>query len=137
MSDRTSKVKGKLSHLDVEVDVDLMIAVANLIKLEEHLANSYEATHEEIYLRLWNETRMDRGFLLSKFLEMMVGDLSKINKSSDVWCTLKHSLSVWYGLREVASKLIAEGKMDCAKKIMEKAEKERARFVIYLELLKT
>lgn len=76
----------KLSKLDIGIDVDLMIDVANLIKLEEHYANSYEQTGDEIFLKLWHETRMDRGKLMTILLKSFGVDLEKIEKKGDTWC---------------------------------------------------
>ena len=128
--------KGKLSKLDVGVDVDLMIAVANLIKLEEHHANSYEQSRDEVFLKLWHETRMDRGKLMTTLLKTLGIDFEKVEKTGDQWCVFKHSLSTWYGLRESASKYIALGDMETAKTLLEVATKELARFMIGVELLK-
>ncbi|MCD6473741.1 MAG: hypothetical protein J7K47_02385 [Thermoplasmata archaeon] len=126
----------KLSKIDIGADVDLMIAVANLIKLEEHYANSYEFTRDDIFLKLWHETRMDRGKLMSTLLKTLGVDLDKIERKGDTWCTNKHHLSTWYGLRESASKYIAEGKFDIAKLLLEVSTKEMARFWIDIEYMK-
>ncbi|MHA1667582.1 MAG: hypothetical protein ACTSUR_02895 [Candidatus Heimdallarchaeaceae archaeon] len=133
---KETKKGEKLSKLDIGVDVDLMICVANLIKLEEHYANSYEQTGDEIFLKLWHETRMDRGKLLATLLKTLGVDFEKVEKTGDEWCVFKHSLSTWYGLRESASKYIALGDMETAKILLDVATREIARFMIGVELLK-
>jgi len=150
--------KGKLSIGDVEPDVDLIIAIANLIKIEEHLKNTYEATKDRFYLSLCDEVRRDRGTLLGMFLNMNMGDA--FESEGDAWCVFKHSLSTWYGLREVTDKYVAISKdiltnmsklgekqkkelmkkaeeyMKLSEKLMEIARKERSRMIILMEYVK-
>jgi len=140
--------KGKLSEGDVAPDVDLITAIANLIKIEEHLENTYETTKNELYLRMRDAVRRDRGLLLGFFLKKEVGD--KYKDEGDLWCIFKHSLSVWYGLKEVAAKYIsesidaleagdeklAEEKMNDAKLVFQVAMRERARFILAINILK-
>ncbi len=142
------KKEGKLSEGDVAPDVDLITAIANLIKIEEHLENTYETTKNEMYLRFRDAVRRDRGLLLGFFLKNEVGDSYK--DEGDLWCIFKHSLSVWYGLKEVAAKYISESldafksgnqeladkKMEDAKLVFQVAMNERARFTIAIEFLK-
>jgi len=95
------KKEGKLSEFDVSKDIDLIIVIANLIKQEEHFINSFQLTQKEEYLVLSEMTRRIRGELMKIFLK-------DVKLESDDWCIVKHALSSFYGLREVAQKLIAE-----------------------------
>ncbi|MGC9123979.1 MAG: hypothetical protein ACP5IB_07950 [Thermoplasmata archaeon] len=92
--------EGKLHETDVSEDVDLIICIANLIKIEEHFLNSYQTTKKEEYLALSDIIRKIRGEIMKKWLE-------KYNLEGDDWCAIKHILSTFYGLREVAQKLIS------------------------------
>ena len=139
---------GKLSEGDVSADVDLITAIANLIKIEEHLENTYETTKNELYLKIRDEVRRDRGLLLGFFLKNEVKDSYK--DEGDLWCIFKHSLSVWFGLKEVAAKYLSESrdaleegkeemakqKMEAAKMLFDVAMRERARMILALNILK-
>jgi len=97
----SEKKEGKLSEFDVSKDIDLIIVIANLIKQEEHFINSFQLTQKDEYLVLSEMTRRIRGELMKIFLK-------NIRLEGDDWCAVKHALSSFYGLREVAQKLIGE-----------------------------
>jgi len=116
LSENESK-GGKLSEFDISKDTDLIIVIANLIKQEEHFVNSFQVSQKEEYLVLSEMTRRIRGELMKIFLK-------DVKLESDDWCVVKHALSSFYGLREVAQKLIGEAmdenngeKLELAKKL--------------------
>jgi len=112
----SEKKEGKLSEFDVSKDVDLIIVIANLIKQEEHFINSFQLTQKEEYLVLSEMTRRIRGELMKIFLK-------DVKLESDDWCVVKHALSSFYGLREVAQKLIGEAMDENSEEKLELAKK--------------
>ena len=110
--------KDKLSKLDIGVDVDLMICVANLIKLEEHYANSYEQTRDPVFLKLWHETRMDRGRLMTILLKTLGVDFEKVEKTGDTWCLPPNSFIFKNPFSASINKLLRIGRVVAFEDVM-------------------
>ncbi len=93
---------------DLSQGEDLVLAVANLISLEEHFFFTSEKTHKEEYLDWLHNVREMRKELLGRLMPVNEGES---------WCISKHLLGTMYRLMEVGTKLEGEGAREDAKKM--------------------
>ena len=84
---------------DISKAQDLVMAVTNLIALEEHLTFTAAKTNEPDFYDIARTVRKMRV----KCLRELIGD-----PKGELWCSSKHALSAMMRLLEVASK--EEGK---------------------------
>ncbi len=89
-----TKLKGDISKAQ-----DLVMAVTNLISLEEHLAFTAMKTGNSDYHKIAKAVRKIRV----KCLKELIGE-----PAGELWCCSKHTLSAMMRLMEVASR--EEGK---------------------------
>jgi len=89
-----NKIRG-----DITKGQDIILAVTNLISLEEHLAFTAMKTGENDYYEMARAARKIRIECLKELIGEPAGEL---------WCASKHTLSAMMRLLEVASK--EEGK---------------------------
>ncbi len=82
---------------DLSADQDLVLAVMNLISIEEHLVFTGAKTENVVYYRLIPEIRKLRKQLLRRVMTDCEGE---------TWCIGKHLLAASYRLLEVGSKQI-------------------------------
>ena len=80
---------------DLSADQDLVLAIMNLISIEEHLDVTGAKTQKTAYYQLISELRDLRKQLLKRVLPAYEGE---------VWCVSKHLLAASYRLLEVGSK---------------------------------
>ena len=85
----------KADDFDLSLEQDLVIAVMNLISIEEHLFFSFSKTNKPKYLNLLKEVREKRKKLLKQIIKEYEGE---------VRCTAKHMLATSMRLMEVATK---------------------------------
>ena len=90
MKKMSAKEKG-----DITKAQDLMMAVTNLISLEEHLAFTAMKTQENDFHEIARAVRKIRV----KCMKELVGE-----PRGELWCSSKHTLSAMMRLLEVASK---------------------------------
>ena len=92
--------------LDLSTEEDLVIAIMNLISLEEHFYFTGAKTEKSEYFDMLNEVRAMRTKLLARLID---------KKEGEVWCISKHLLATSMRLMEVGTKLQKEGKKEEAK----------------------
>ena len=80
---------------DISKKQDLVIAVMNLISLEEHLTFSYLKTKDKEFL--------EGNKLIRNMRRKYMKEL-KINDKAEIWCISKHILSSIMRLIEVSNK---------------------------------
>lgn len=80
---------------DISKAQDLIMAVTNLISLEEHLIFTAAKVGENDYYEISRAVRKIRIFCLRE----LIGD-----PKGELWCASKHTLSAMMRLLEVASK---------------------------------
>lgn len=80
---------------DLSADQDLVLAIMNLISIEEHLVFTGAKTDRPTYYQIIPEIRKMR----KQLLKQVVGDCE-----GEVWCISKHLLAASYRLLEVGSK---------------------------------
>lgn len=85
----------KLNPKDLSSDQDLMIAIMNLISIEEHLVFSGAKTNKNSFYDLIEEVRELRKTLMQKIIPSYEGE---------VWCISKHLLASSMRLMEVGTK---------------------------------
>lgn len=108
-----SKVSGvKKGKLDLSSDEDLVVAIMNLISIEEHFFFTAKKTDKDEYLDLLKEVREIRKDLLKKIIKEYEGE---------VWCISKHLLASSMRLMEVGTKMLGQGKKSEAKEFFQKA----------------
>jgi len=90
-------------ELDLSADEDLVLAITNLISIEEHLFFTAEKTGKVAYLNLLNEVREMRKRLLKKIIKEYEGE---------VWCISKHLLAGTMRLMEVGTKHLSQNKKE-------------------------
>ncbi len=91
----------KKDKMDLSRDQDLVIAIMNLVSIEEHFFFTAEKTGDKKYYDLLSETREMRKELLKK----IVGE-----PEGEVWCISKHLLAASYRLMEVGTKELTSDK---------------------------
>ncbi len=82
----------KKDKMDLSSDQDLVIAIMNLVSIEEHFFFTAEKTGSKNYYDLLSETREMRKELLKKIVK---------DPEGEVWCISKHLLAASYRLMEV------------------------------------
>jgi len=85
----------KLNPKDLSADQDKVLAIMNLIGIEEHLAFTGAKTEKTAYYDLIKEIRRLRGDLMRQII---------VKYEGEVWCISKHLLSAAMRLMEVATK---------------------------------
>lgn len=80
---------------DLSKSQDLVMAVTNLISMEEHLTFTAMKTGEKDFYEVARAVRKIRV----QCLRDLIG-----NPKGEIWCTSKHTLSAMMRLMEVASK---------------------------------
>ena len=85
----------KVNPKDLSSDLDLSIAIMNLISIEEHLFFSGAKTGKTAYYDLIKDIRETRKNLLQKIIPSYEGE---------VWCMSKHLLATSMRLMEVGTK---------------------------------
>jgi len=98
--------------IDLSADEDLAIGVMNLISMEEHLYFTAEKTGKDEYFDLLNQVREIR----KKMMEKLIG-----KPEGELWCFIKHTLSVTMRLIEVGTKLQSQNKKVEAKEVFDLA----------------
>ena len=98
--------------VDLSTEEDLSLAIMNLVSLEEHFFFTAQKTHKPTYLDLLSQTRAVRKSLLARMVPQNEGE---------TWCIAKHLLAATMRLMEVGTKLHADGKIDAAKLIFDRA----------------
>jgi hypothetical protein len=91
----------KKDKMDLSSDQDLVIAIMNLVSIEEHFFFTAEKTGSKNYYDLLSETREMRKELLKKIVK---------DPEGEVWCISKHLLAASYRLMEVGTKQLALNK---------------------------
>lgn len=99
-------------EVDLSMEEDLSLAVANLISLEEHFFFTGERAKKPEYFDLLSEVREARKALMKKLLPSHEGE---------TWCAAKHLLAVTMRLLEVGTKLQADGRKDEAREVFDRA----------------
>lgn len=100
----------KTGQVDLSMEEDLSLAVANLISLEEHSFMSGVKTGKDEYFKVLLEAREIRKELLQKLVPRHEGE---------TWCASKHLLAATIRLMEVGTKLKSQGKDAEAKKVFD------------------
>ncbi len=85
----------KADDFDLSLEQDLVIAIMNLISIEEHLFFSFNKTWKTKYLNLLKQVREQRKGLLKQIIKEYEGE---------VRCTAKHMLATSMRLMEVGTK---------------------------------
>ena len=85
----------KVNPKDLSSDQDLIIAVMNLISIEEHLIFSGAKTGKNTFFDLIEEVRGTRTALMQKLIPHYEGE---------VWCISKHLLAASMRIMEVGTK---------------------------------
>ncbi len=99
-------------EIDLSTEEDLSIAVMNLISLEEHFFFTAEKTGQDGYFDLLTTVRNMRKELLGRLIDKHEGE---------TWCISKHLLAATMRLMEVGAKLRADGKIEEARDIFNRA----------------
>ncbi len=102
----------KADDFDLSLEQDLVIAVMNLISIEEHLFFSFSKTNKPKYLNLLKEVREKRKKLLKQIIKEYEGE---------VRCTAKHMLATSMRLMEVATKQLWSWKNEMAETFFREA----------------
>jgi hypothetical protein len=100
----------KKTGVDLSTEEDLVIAVMNLISLEEHFFFTGAKTSKPEYYDMLNDAREMRKTLLGRMLEKTEGE---------TWCVSKHLLATTMRLMEVGTKLQSLGEKEKAKETFE------------------
>lgn len=106
---------GKLKkdhQMDLSVDEDLSLAVANLISIEEHFFFTAEKTDKKKYYDLLSGVREIRKSLMKKLVK---------DPEGEVWCISKHLLAASMRVMEVGAKELGRGQKKEAYELFEKA----------------
>ncbi len=102
----------KRKELDLSSDVDLSIAIMNLISLEEHLFFTAMETGKDDYYNILQEIRRIRAELLKGIVKEAKGE---------IWCISKHLLAASMRVMETGTKRLEEGNKGEAKSLFEKS----------------
>lgn len=100
--------------LDLSSGEDLVIAIMNLVSLEEHFFFTGAKTNKHEYYELLNEVREIRKDLLKRIVK---------NTEGETWCISKHLLAGSMRLMEVGTKYSGQHKDKEAKEYFSKAYK--------------
>lgn len=106
------KKEKQLSGVDLSTEEDLILAIMNLISLEEHFFFTGAKTEKDEYFDLLNETRTMRKELMAKIMSKNEGE---------TWCISKHLLAAAMRLIEVGTKLYSDEKPVEAKEMFARA----------------
>jgi hypothetical protein len=87
--------------VDLSMEEDLVIAVMNLLGLEEHFFFTGSKTGKSEYFDLLSEVRKMRKSLMERFV---------MRHEGETWCISKHLLAATMRLMEVGTKLHQDGK---------------------------
>ena len=98
--------------LDLSSNEDLVIAIMNLISIEEHLFFTGSKTDKPKYFDLLNEVREIRKNLLKQIIKDYEGE---------VWCISKHLLAASMRLMEVGTKYQTKGEIEKARDFFKKS----------------
>ncbi len=109
--EKVNKLKAT-GELDLSMEEDLVIAIMNLISLEEHFFFTAEKTNDTGYFDLLGQTREIRKQLLAKIIDQHEGE---------TWCIAKHLLASTMRLIEVGTKLQSSGKKEESQDMYKKA----------------
>ncbi len=90
---------------DLSMEEDLVLAVMNLVSLEEHAFFTAAKTGKQKYLTLLEEARTLRAELMARMLDHTEGES---------WCMAKHILAATMRLIEVGTKLQRADRRDLA-----------------------
>lgn len=113
------KKEKKLNGIDLSTEEDMILAIMNLISLEEHFFFTGVKTEKDEYYDLLNETRTIRKELMAKIMDKNEGE---------TWCISKHLLAVSIRLIEVGTKLYSDKKNSEAKEMFARAYKTYSMF---------
>lgn len=102
----------KVNPKDLSSDQDLIIAIMNLISIEEHLFFSGAKTEKTGYYDLIEDIRETRKNLMQKIIPSYEGE---------VWCISKHLLATSMRLMEVGTKQQSMGNKEDAYKLFGQA----------------
>ena len=89
----------KNTENDLGIRNEISFAVANLIQLEEHLSISIADTESEDLISILNEVRS----LGAKYMK----EYTTKELPSQLWCSVKHTLSTAFRLIEIGEKNIS------------------------------
>ena len=98
--------------MDLSSDQDLVIAIMNLVSIEEHFFFSGARTGKECYYDMIEEVREMRKGLLKKII---------VEYEGEVWCISKHLLAASMRLMEVGTKQLGMGNKEEAYEFFGKA----------------
>ena len=104
----------KPDGVDLSTEEDLVLAVMNLISLEEHFFFTGQKSGKPEYFDLLGEVREMRKTLLAKMIDRHEGE---------TWCIAKHLLATTMRLIEVGTKLRADGKARESEEVFDHAYK--------------
>jgi len=85
----------KQNKMDLSSDQDLVLAIMNLVSIEEHFIFTANKTEKPEYLDLMQEVRQLRTGLMKKIIKESEGE---------IWCISKHLLAASMRLMEVGTK---------------------------------
>jgi len=102
----------KENKLDLSTDEDLVLAIMNLVSIEEHFFFTAEKAADKKYYDLLKNIREIRKSLLKKLVK---------NSQGEEWCISKHLLAGSMRLMEVGTKELGRGKKKDAYEFFEKA----------------
>lgn len=109
---------------------ELKLIAANLVNDEEHLYETARKTkdpkiREELF-KIAHGTRLLRTNVMRRMLfgksDVELSDVKKRTHLGEIWCSVKHKLSVSIHYIESIEKLVAEGKFDEANELLEEWE---------------
>jgi len=102
----------KQNKLDLSSDQDLVLAIMNLVSIEEHFIFTADKTGKPEYFDLMQEVRAMRTALMKKIIKESEGE---------IWCISKHLLAASMRLMEVGTKQHKLGRTDEAKELFQKS----------------
>lgn len=111
--EKVNKIRASGDY-DLSMEEDLIIAIMNLLSLEEHFFFTGEKTHKPEYFDLLAETREMRKKLLARLIDKHEGE---------TWCISKHLLAATMRLIEVGTKLQVGGDKEKAHETFDQAYK--------------
>jgi hypothetical protein len=109
--DQVDKMK-KQEKMDLSSDQDLVLAIMNLVSIEEHFIFTGNKTEKSEYFDLMQEVRAMRTELLKQVIKESEGEL---------WCISKHLLAASMRLMEVGTKQHKMGRKEEAEKLFKKS----------------
>ena len=102
----------KQNKLDLSSDQDLVLAIMNLVSIEEHFIFTADKTEKPEYFDLMQEVRAVRTGLMKKIIKESEGE---------IWCISKHLLAASMRLMEVGTKQHKLGRTEEAKELFQKS----------------